>query len=77
MARQILSLTVNGATTELLVPEHRTLLEVLREDLGLVGTKHGCDLGECGACTVLVDGRPMLSCLMLAVEMVDRSRGWR
>jgi aerobic-type carbon monoxide dehydrogenase small subunit (CoxS/CutS family) len=68
MASRILLVTVNGVATELLVPDHRTLLEVLREDLGLVGTKHGCDLGECGACTVLIDGRPMLSCLTLAAE---------
>lgn len=72
MASHILALTVNGVTTELLVPGHRTLLEVLRDDLGLVGTKHGCDLGECGACTVLVDGRPVLSCLLLAVQVGDR-----
>jgi carbon-monoxide dehydrogenase small subunit len=59
-------LTVNGAPTELLVATHRTLLEVLREDIGLTGTKHGCELGECGACAVLVDGVPQLSCLILA-----------
>lgn len=53
----------------MLVPPHRTLLEVLREDLGLVGTKHGCELGECGVCTVLVDGHPALSCLLLAQEL--------
>ncbi len=72
MAGRISSLTVNGTATEILVPEHRTLLEVLRDDLDLVGTKHGCDLGECGACTVLVDGRPVLSCLLLAAEVTDR-----
>jgi carbon-monoxide dehydrogenase small subunit len=53
------------------VPVHRTLLEVLREDLALPGTKHGCELGECGTCTVLVDARPILSCLALAVECQD------
>ncbi|HJS76507.1 MAG TPA: (2Fe-2S)-binding protein [Burkholderiales bacterium] len=49
------------------------MLEVLREDLGLTGTKHGCELGECGACAVLVDGEPKLSCLVLAVECADKS----
>jgi len=53
---------------EILVETYKTLLEVLREDLGLTGTKHGCELGECGACAVLVDGRPILSCLLLAAE---------
>src|SRR5216117_3339432 len=68
-----LSLTVNGETHEVLVPVHKTLLEVLREDLGLTGTKHGCELGECGACAVLIDGEPQLSCLVLALECEGRS----
>jgi aerobic-type carbon monoxide dehydrogenase small subunit (CoxS/CutS family) len=62
------TLNVNGESREVLVPVHKTLLEVLREDLGLTGTKHGCELGECGTCTVLVDGEPVLSCLALPVE---------
>jgi carbon-monoxide dehydrogenase small subunit len=68
-----LSLTVNGETHELLVPVHKTLLEVLREDLRLTGTKHGCELGECGTCTVLLDGEPALSCLALPAELEGRA----
>src|SRR5438094_8028392 len=64
-----LSLTVNDESRELLVPVHKTLLEVLREDLDLIGTKHGCELGECGTCTVLVDGAPGRSCLALPADL--------
>ncbi len=67
------SLTVNGENRTVAFAVHHTLLEVLREELGLTGTKHGCELGECGACTVLVDGQPVLSCLALAAEMEGRA----
>jgi aerobic-type carbon monoxide dehydrogenase small subunit (CoxS/CutS family) len=63
-----LSLSVNGEAQEASFAPYKTLLEVLREDLGLTGTKHGCELGECGACAVLVDGEPKLACLVLALE---------
>ena len=66
-------LQVNGEETNRLVPVHKSLLEVLREDLGLTGTKHGCELGECGTCTVLVDGKPELSCLLLPVQLEGRA----
>src|SRR5579864_2886535 len=62
------SFHLNGEAVEVSFEPYKTLLEVLREDLGLTGTKHGCELGECGACAVLKDGRPVLSCLLLAVE---------
>jgi carbon-monoxide dehydrogenase small subunit len=60
---------VNGEPVEVAFSPYKTLLEVLREDLGLTGTKHGCELGECGCCAVLVDGRPVLSCLALGAAM--------
>ena len=68
-----LSFTVNGEPAEASVAPYKTLLEVLREDLGLTGTKHGCELGECGACAVILDGEPRLSCLTLALECAGRS----
>jgi len=68
-----LSLTVNGEPAVVSAAPYKTLLELLREDLGLTGTKHGCELGECGACAVLVDGEPKLSCLVLALECPGRS----
>jgi aerobic-type carbon monoxide dehydrogenase small subunit (CoxS/CutS family) len=64
-------LSVNGEKLEVSFLPHKTLLEVLREDLDLTGTKHGCELGECGTCTVLLDGEPILSCLVLAVDCED------
>jgi len=67
-SRVQLTFSLNGEPAEVSFVPYKTLLEVLREDLGLTGTKHGCELGECGACTVLVDGEPQLSCLVLAQE---------
>ncbi|MDO8723355.1 MAG: (2Fe-2S)-binding protein [Syntrophales bacterium] len=66
--KQLIELKVNGESYETAVDPHRTLLEVLRENLGLTGAKEGCDLGACGACTVLIDGKAVLSCLTLAVD---------
>lgn len=70
--REVLTLCVNGEDHQVLVPVHKTLLEVLREDLGLTGTKHGCELGECGTCTVLIEGEPQLSCLLLPIQIEGR-----
>src|SRR5437764_1249259 len=67
-----ISLTLNGEAAEVAFAPHKTLLEVLREDLALTGTKHGCELGECGTCTVLVDGQSILSCLMLGLDAEGR-----
>ncbi|HTG83273.1 MAG TPA: molybdopterin-dependent oxidoreductase, partial [Gemmatimonadales bacterium] len=66
------TLQINGTSVNISVPDHRSLLLVLREDLGLTGTKKGCNLGECGACTVLEDGRPIYACLKLAKECVGK-----
>ncbi len=66
------TLDINGERRTVCFPSHHTLLEVLREECGLTGTKHGCELGECGACTVLVDGEAVLSCLVLTAEVGER-----
>jgi aerobic-type carbon monoxide dehydrogenase small subunit (CoxS/CutS family) len=71
LTKTLLRLRINGEIKEVATEINKTLLEVLREDLNLTGTKHGCELGECGTCAVLVDGAPVLSCLMLGVEAVD------
>ena len=70
--KQLITLTVNGQVREVWTSVHKTLLEVLREDLFLTGTKHGCELGECGTCSVLIDGLPTLSCLVLPIEVQGR-----
>ena len=70
--KRLVQLRVNGERYEVAVEPHHTLLRVLREDLGLTGTKKGCDQGECGACTVLMDGQPVPSCLILAVHAQGR-----
>jgi len=67
-----LRMRVNGEEVDVLFAPYKTLLEVLREDLDLTGTKHGCELGECGACAVLLDGEPVLACLELAVQCEGR-----
>ena len=73
MSREVvIDLVVNGDPHRILVGAHRSLLDCLRDDLGLTGSKHGCDVGDCGACTVLVDGLPRLSCITLAAEMEGR-----
>ena len=71
LGKTLLTLRVNGEPHTVAAEPHHTLLEVLREEMGLTGTKHGCELGECGACTVLIDGVPVLSCLTLPLEIGD------
>jgi aerobic-type carbon monoxide dehydrogenase small subunit (CoxS/CutS family) len=71
--KSLYRLIVNGDVHEVAFEPYKTLLEVLREDLDLTGTKHGCELGECGACTVLLDGEPVMSCIYLGVESVGKS----
>lgn len=70
--KALIRFTLNGEQSEVAFAPHKTLLEVLREDLGLTGTKHGCELGECGTCTVLLDGQAILSCLFLGLDAEDR-----
>jgi aerobic carbon-monoxide dehydrogenase small subunit len=70
--KTILQLVVNGESVEAAVEPNQTLLQFLREDLGLTGTKHGCGLGDCGACTVILDGSPVNACLVLAVQARGR-----
>jgi carbon-monoxide dehydrogenase small subunit len=70
--RRIVRITINGLLREVAVPANRTLLDLLREDLDLTGTKHGCGEGDCGACTVLLDGEPVNACLVLAAEAEGR-----
>lgn len=72
MMKQGVELNINGDMYEVLVAPNQTLLEVLRDNLGLMGTKRGCDLGACGACTVLINGEAHLSCLMLALDAVGK-----
>jgi aerobic-type carbon monoxide dehydrogenase small subunit (CoxS/CutS family) len=69
ISKQLVELNINGDAYELAIVPSHTLLEVLREDAGLTGTKHGCEQGECGLCTVLIDSSPQFSCLTLAVEL--------
>jgi len=72
LLKQLIRLKINNEYYELAVVPQRTLLEVLREDLGLTGTKFGCDTGECGACTVIIEGKTVLACMILAVEVQDK-----
>src|SRR5258707_14012 len=70
--KTLIRFAVNGEQSEVAFAPHKALLEVLREDLNLMGTKHGCELGECGTCAVLIDGQPILSCLFLGLDAEDR-----
>ena len=72
MSKRVLSFTLNGDPTEVIVKDNMTLLDLLRDKLGLTGTKKGCEQGECGACTVMLDGKPVNSCCTLAVECEGR-----
>ena len=71
--KKLIQLTVNGDVRDVIIEDHYTLLQVLRTEIGLTGTKRGCDHGECGACTVLVDGKAVLSCCQLAIEMQGKN----
>lgn len=73
MQQQITNFIVNGKPYEAIVTPHMTLIEVLRDQLGLTGTKHGCGIGLCGACTVLVEGKPILACLTLAITVREKN----
>ena len=73
MIRRLLTLTVNGEPKEILVQPYQTLLEVLRDEIGLTGAKEGCSTGDCGCCTVILDGEPVTSCLVLALQAEGRS----
>src|ERR687885_1531482 len=73
MPKMILECTINNEPAEVLVQPYQTLLEALRDTLGLTGTKEGCGTGDCGACTVHLDGKPVCSCLMLAMQARGRS----
>ncbi|MFY9557930.1 MAG: (2Fe-2S)-binding protein [Blastocatellia bacterium] len=72
LQKSLIKFILNGEQTEVAFAPHKTLLEVLREDLALTGTKHGCELGECGTCTVLIDGQSILSCLYLGLDAEGR-----
>ncbi len=72
MRKQVVNLTLNGREHEILVEPQQTLIEVLRDQLDLTGTKYSCGVGECGSCTVLIDGRPTLSCCTLAIAATGR-----
>lgn len=71
--KALIKFVLNGEPAEVAFAPHKTLLEVLREDLGLTGTKHGCELGECGTCAILVNGRAILSCLMLGLDAEEQN----